>query len=91
MVEFPACSDDGEVDVSALFFDGRPLSPDYLDAYRKYRKYPTRHAPPVADEYPLVMIDIDRRTQGLTIWHAVAPSTPRPARFASISGERIPC
>ena len=45
-------AEDGDVRVVAILFEGFVFHPGYLRAYGRYRRRPTRVAPPVPGDYP---------------------------------------
>ena len=49
---FDAEDEAAEVQVVAILFDGFVFHPGYLRAHQRYLRRPTRHAPPVASQYP---------------------------------------
>jgi hypothetical protein len=56
---FDAESADGQLFISARFFDGIPRR-KYLQQYRKYRLHPTRVAPPTPPEFPGTEVQLHR-------------------------------
>jgi hypothetical protein len=51
--------DDAGRRVAVDFFDGDPFDARSAAAYRRYRRGPTRHAPPVPHDYPRFRMTID--------------------------------
>jgi hypothetical protein len=47
--------------MALTFYDGRPHDPDYRERYRKYRVWPTHHAPPVPSEYRGIELTVGTR------------------------------
>src|SRR5688572_15377252 len=49
---FDAEDDSADVQVVAILFDGFVFHSGYLRACHRYLRNPTRHAPPIASQYP---------------------------------------
>lgn len=64
----------GRFRIVATWFDGFPLHPDYLRRYRRYRRAPTRHRPPVPGEYPCVYFAVYEEGRALAQLLAQYPS-----------------
>src|SRR5688572_15841792 len=57
---FEAVDASSELTALITFYDGFAFDPEYLRRYRRYRRRPTKHAPPVAREFPCVTLVILR-------------------------------
>lgn len=57
---FEGVSGSGDVRFVATLGVGHPAHPEYLRRYARYRRRPTRHAPPVPSEYPCVHFAVYR-------------------------------
>jgi hypothetical protein len=55
---FEATNSTGDVRVRFDVFDGDPFNPAYRSAYARYRRRPTRMAPPVPRDYPAARLTI---------------------------------
>jgi hypothetical protein len=55
-----AREDGADLRVVAILFDGCPVHPEYLRRYARYRRRPTRFAPPVPRDFPCIYFAIDR-------------------------------
>ena len=53
-----AVDDEANVELSVGFFDGHPSLHAYLCRYRQYRRRPTRNAPPIPRDFPVVEISV---------------------------------
>ncbi len=60
---FEADDDSTELRVTADFFDGDPFDANYLRAYARFRRRPTRFAPPVPRDYPRVRMSVREKNQ----------------------------
>ena len=60
---FDAEDTTGELRMVAIFFQGFVFHPAYLRAYGKFRRSPTRNAPPLPAEFPCVYFVLYRRSQ----------------------------
>ena len=58
---FDATSTNGEVRLTATFFDGCPNNTQYARRYARYRQWPTRVRPPLPREYPAVHVKVYER------------------------------
>jgi hypothetical protein len=58
--QFDADDASGDLTAQITFYDGFAFDPEYLRRYRRYRRWPTKHAPPVAREFPCVTLLVRR-------------------------------
>ena len=71
---------DGDLRVVAILFQGFVFHPGYLRAYARYRRRPTRVAPPVAGDYPCAYFVVYR---GDAVVAQFMTQVPPPAFAAS--------
>ena len=57
---FDAEDASGDLVAAVTFYDGHAFDPEYLRRYRRYRRRPTKHAPPVARDFPSVSVAAHR-------------------------------
>ncbi len=74
-------AEDGDLRVVAILFEGFVFHPGYLRAYGKYRRRPTRVAPPLPAQYPCAYFVVYR---GSAI---VAQFMAQAATFAASAGQ----
>ena len=60
---FDADDADGELRLVAIFFQGFVFHPGYLRRYERYRRQPTRVAPPLPADYPCVYFVLYRGSE----------------------------
>ena len=51
---FDAEDEKGGLIAAVDFFNGCPAHPEYIKRHKQYKSSPTRHAPPLPEEYPCV-------------------------------------
>jgi hypothetical protein len=76
------------VRVEIDLFDGDPFNPDYVKAYERYRRRPTRVPPPLPRDFPRVRLGVDALQLRID-----APQPPG-TFYASQDGSRVrlgPC
>jgi hypothetical protein len=78
---FEAEDRSGTWQLSASFFEGFPLHPQYLRKYEAYRRAPTRLAPPMPREFPCVVVSL--YGNGATVAQFLCAPRPEDCRFAS--------
>src|SRR4051812_26995968 len=61
--------------------EGDQLNREYLRAYRRYRRRPTRVAPPLPGDYPCVRVRVSDR--GRPLWELDAPQPPGALRASA--------
>ena len=83
---FEAATLDHAARVIIDWFDGNPFDADYRRAYARYRRRPTRVAPPVPRDYPAVRVRVLEHSR--PVLSVEAPSPPG-ALAASADGLEI--
>lgn len=77
--------------IEISLFDGDPFNPAYRAAYTRYRRRPTRVAPPVPRDFPALRASLG---EGKALLWQAAPALPAGAFAASVSPSEIrvgPC
>ena len=71
---FEAEDAESGVHLTVDLVEGDQLSRDYMRAYRRYRRRPTRVAPPLPADYPCVRVSMSEG--GRTLWKLDLPQPP---------------